>query len=165
MTGFNELFQIYQESEENFGLVGGEILPVGEYPVEIVKVEEKKVGNETVYEVKVNSKYANQDIQAIGAAICYEANKQLAIQKNGQYTETDKLRGGRFAADYLAYMADTYEEADGILKAMQSKYGFNNKFSWDNTMRAIDSDNRGYCSPDAEATLKRAIGSADPTKG
>jgi peptidoglycan hydrolase-like protein with peptidoglycan-binding domain len=132
---------------------------------EVCKIDRKTVNGKTVYEVSVNEKYANQDIHAIGAAICYEVNKYLSIEKNGTYTEQDKLRGGLFAADYLAYMADTYEQADGIIRAMQRKYGFNDRFTWRNAIHAIDADNSGYCSPDAVRDLKRSVGSADPSIG
>jgi hypothetical protein len=132
---------------------------------EICKFTKKDVNGETYYEVQVNSKYATQDIHALGAAICYETNKFLSVDKNGAYTEQDKMRGGLMAADYLAYMSDTYEQADGIIKAMQGKYGFNDQFTWTNAIHAINADNSGYCSPDAEKDLKASIGSADPAIG
>jgi len=132
---------------------------------EIVKVDEKTVGGKTVYEVKVNSKYANQDVDSLGAAIAYEVNKHLTVKKNGDYTENDKLRGALLAGEYLSYMCDTYEEVSGISRALQQKYGFNSRLTFENISAAIEADDKGYVSPDAIRELKRRIGSADPRIG
>jgi hypothetical protein len=132
---------------------------------EIVKVEEKQTGGKTVYEVKVNSKYKDQDVDTLGAAICYEVNKYLSVKKNGAYTEQDKLRGALLAGEYVAYMCDTYEEADGIFAGIRTKYGFNEKLTWDAVNAAIDADQHGYVSPDATRALKQRVGSADPSRG
>ena len=132
---------------------------------EIVRVEERKVGEETVYEVKVNTKYKDQDVDALGAAIAYEVNKYLSVKKNGQYTEQDKLRGALLAGEYMAYMCESYEEVSGLTAAMARKYGFNEKLTWENLIGSIEADRHGYCSPDATKELKRRIGSADPRIG
>lgn len=148
--------------------VGDQISAAGWYKSsgdEMVKVDKKMVGGKAVYEVKVNSKYANQDIDTLGAAIAYEVNKQLSIEKNGSYSEQDKLRGVLLAGEYCAYMSQTYEEVSGIMKGMQAKYGFNNKLTWENVSKALDADQHGYVSPDATRELKRLIGSADPRNG
>ncbi len=148
--------------------VGDQIAAGGWYKSsgdEIVKVEKKTVAGKQVFEVKVNSKYANQDVDTLGAAISYEVNKALSIEKNGSYSEQDKLRGVLLAGEYCAYMGQTYEEVSGITKGMQAKYGFNNKLTWENINKALEADNLGYVSPDATRELKRLIGSADPRIG
>jgi hypothetical protein len=132
---------------------------------EIVKVEEKQLDGKTVYEVKVNSKYKDQDVDTLGAAICYEVNRYLSVKKNGAYTEQDKLRGALLAGEYCAYMCDTYEEVSAITAGLARKYGFNEKLTWENVNKAIEADEHGYASPDAERALKRLIGSADPARG
>ncbi len=132
---------------------------------DVVKVEERKVGGETVYAVKVNAKYANQDADAIGAAMAYEINKHLSIRTNGAYTEQDKLRGGLFAGLYVSYLVDTLEEAEDVTAAVGRKYGFPSKFDWSSVEAAIDADDHGYGSRDSQAALRRKIGAVDPRNG
>ncbi len=132
---------------------------------EVVRVEESKVGGETYYKVKVNSRYANQDGDAIGAAVAYELNKHLSLKQNGAYTEQDKLRGGLFAGLYVSYMVETLEEAEDVMAAVGKKYGFPSRFGWANVEKAIDEDDHGYGSRTSQEALKRKIGTVDPRNG
>lgn len=132
---------------------------------ELVRITERTVNGRKQYDIAVNSKYANQDVDVLSAAMMYEVNKHFSIAKNGQYTEQDKIRGALFAGGYAAYMADTYEEADGIFDVLRAKYGFNDRLTWDNVNAAIDADQHGYSSPDAVRALKAKIGGADPRIG
>jgi hypothetical protein len=148
--------------------VGDKIFAGGWYKSEtdeIVKVEEKKVEGKTVYEVKVNSKYKDQDVDTLGVAIAYEVNKYLSIRKNGAYTEQDKLRGANLAGEYMAYMCDTYEEVTDIVEGMKQKYGFPARLTWEALIEAKDGDTHGYASPDGQRILKEKIGPVDPRIG
>lgn len=133
---------------------------------DICKITERKVGGETFYDVQVNTKYADQEANALGAAILYELNRHVTRQKNGgQYTEADKLRGAIFAGELCAYMAESYEQVDDIMAAIRERYGFPAKLTWDNVNKAIDSDDHGYGTPKQIQDLKRIIGTVDPSKG
>ena len=133
---------------------------------DVCKITEKKVGSDTFYEVQVNSKFANQEPNAIAAAMMYELNRHLSKKNNGgQYTETDKLRGAVFAGELCAYMAESYEQVDEIMGGIASKYGFPDKLTWDNTHKAIETDGDGYATPKQLAELKKLIGTVNTTNG
>ena len=133
---------------------------------DVCKITEKKVGSETLYEVQVNTKYAGQEANAIAAAMMYELNRHLSKKANGgQYTEQDKLRGAVFAGELCAYMAESYEQVDEIMGAIQSKYGFPTKLTWDNVDKAIEKDGDGYATPTQTSELKKIIGSVTTTNG
>jgi len=133
---------------------------------DVCKITERKVGADTFYEVQVNTKFANQEANAIAAAMMYELNRHLSKKNNnGQYTEQDKLRGAVFAGELCAYMAESYEQIDEIMGAVADKYGFPSTLTWPNVDKAMDVDGDGYATPKQTAELKRLIGTVNPANG
>ena len=65
----------------------------------------------------------------------------------------------------LAYMTDTYEEAEDITAAIGDRYGFGDDFDWPNVYRAIDVDHSGYATGEQARALSQRIGGADPHRG
>ncbi|MHC4831493.1 MAG: hypothetical protein ACYTFT_14250, partial [Planctomycetota bacterium] len=131
---------------------------------DVIQVTERKVGRKTHYDVKLNSAFKDQDPDALGAAIAYEFNRCIS-EKQGGYTEQDKLRGALLAGHYLSYMTDTYEECEDIAAAIGDRYGFSDKFDWSTMYKAIDVDHSGYATADQAEALGRTIGGADPRRG
>jgi hypothetical protein len=133
---------------------------------DLCRITERKVGGTTYYDVQVNSKFAGQEANAIGAAMMYELNRHLTKKHNGgQYTEQDKLRGAVFAGEFCAYMAESYEQVDDVMGAIADRYGFPSKLTWDNVNKAMDVDGDGYATPKQVSELKRIIGTVDPRNG
>ena len=173
-VNFANTFITYHHEHENDGRIPKGVedhITAGGFFVDphsddLCKITERKVGSETFYDVAVNTKYADQETNAIGAGILYELNRYLTKKQNGgEYTAEDKLRGAVFAGEYCAYMAESYEQVDDVMHAIRDRYGFPPKLSWDVVNKAIDTDDHGYATPTQIDALKKAIGEVDPTKG
>jgi hypothetical protein len=133
---------------------------------DVIRVVEREEAGRTHYDVQVNTKYKDQDFQALGSAMAYEFNRYISRDQTGTYTENDKLRGAVMVGHYLAYMADTYEEADEIALAVGRKYGFPQTMNWEELRKAMDSDYGDvYVSNGQQKDLGRRIGAVDPRRG
>lgn len=131
---------------------------------DLIQVTERKVGNKTHYDIALNSKFKDQDIDVLSAGMAYEFNRHISKQQ-GEYTDKDKLRGSIMAGHYLAYMVDTYEESDDIVNALKDKYSLPEKFDWPSLWNAMNTDHDGYATPGQTRDLGRRVGFTNPHRG
>jgi hypothetical protein len=131
---------------------GGWFESKGDEPLRLVKTTK---GGESWYRVDVNAKYADQSREAIAAMTLYELQKALCLEKNGKFTEADKLRGLQQVEGYCSVMVPYREECDALMQSFAKAYGFKG-VSWEVVEAAAFKDGHdGNATPEALDYLRK----------
>ncbi len=106
---------------------------------EPVRVTKSHKDGETYYQVAVNSNLSGQSREVIASTVLYELQKQLCLDRNGKFTETDKLRGLMLVGGYVDMMVEYANDCDNVVKKFGEHYGFGN-VSYDTLAKASERD-------------------------
>ncbi len=105
----------------------GNLIPAGWFDSdteEPVRILEEKHSGETFYRVQVNSKYADQTEEALGALVGFEIAQHLEGQYGGEIDRTDMMRNFYLANEYLYFMGGNDYSSNNISKNLASRYDF-----------------------------------------
>ena len=118
-------------------------------PSEPVRVIEEQHGGETFYRVQVNSQFADQTEEAIGALVGFEIAQHLERRHGGDIDRTDMMRNFYIANEYLYFMGGNDYSSNKISKSLASRYGFPDGLDYrDHRAAHRSSSNHDIADPD-----------------
>ena len=97
---------------------------------EPIRVIEEQQSGQTFYRVQVNSKFAHQSEEALGALIGYEIADYLEARHGDEVDRKDKMRNFYLANEYLYFMGGNDYSSNTISKNLASRYGFPENLSY-----------------------------------